>query len=675
MKMLEQWLPGDKFGDPVACIATSFTFDSNFFEEECLTRFLSISTRDPDEESGIDLAGMLEEEERLATTQVTVLVDQSCSPTPRNLRWDLMHVRVPQALLHAKVAVLMWSNATRVIIGSANLTSAGYRDKVEAATSFDLDATCTVPRSVLLKLAKELRSIIELSPGDTGVPGPGRRALQTVDKFELRVKKSPILKENNRGVRYWLSSTRDANCVVDDLKFVWSGQRPSSVVALSPFWDKDERSAGANALFAPIQRTRSSAAQLSSTFVVPVDYRTGKETVLAPVSLANCAPESIRHEVVAFQPENDRRVHAKCLQYFSGSWQATMIGSSNMTAKGLGTDRRPHFEINLWFGCRRSSQEGKFLSQLIPLGEPVREDAIWEPEAADDDEPTTPAVPEGFIQALLTSSNEITVTFNPSKLPSTWEVRRTLPDSSSLRLLTSQEWLGAQSPTHFVLKIPDHVSFIPSFLEVTWTGERKARNQALWLVNISDSTVLPPPLELRQIPIQTLLALLASTRPLRQALEDVLQRNTESTSHDSIDLDPLRRFDSSGFLLQRTRRTAATLWGIERRLSRPITTMDALEWRLTGILGPEHIANLLLESSNNDSQLVGEIQFILAELALVLSRIEWSHLCSSRDLKKVKSRIDETIRRIEALSQSMPVAEVDDGTRGYIERAFKAARK
>ena len=86
MKMLEQGLPPDDDGDPVACLATTFTFDTDCFAEDCLSRFLGISGRDPDGATGFDIACLLEEEERLAEARVSVLVDQICRLEPRKLR-------------------------------------------------------------------------------------------------------------------------------------------------------------------------------------------------------------------------------------------------------------------------------------------------------------------------------------------------------------------------------------------------------------------------------------------------------------------------------------------------------------------------------------------------------------------------------------------------------------
>ena len=60
MKMLDHWLPPEDAGDPLACLATSFTFDTDFFAEDCLSRFLAISGRDPDGAFGSDIAGLLD---------------------------------------------------------------------------------------------------------------------------------------------------------------------------------------------------------------------------------------------------------------------------------------------------------------------------------------------------------------------------------------------------------------------------------------------------------------------------------------------------------------------------------------------------------------------------------------------------------------------------------------
>ena len=145
VRLLDHWSPPDGAGDAVAALATTFTFSADFFAQDCLSRFLQLSTVSDEGDEFSVIAALLEEEDRLNDAQVTVLIDRSSPAEKRNLRWDVLPVGIGTGLLHAKVAILMWERATRVIIGSANLTEAGYRRQVEAAVALDLDADCGIP--------------------------------------------------------------------------------------------------------------------------------------------------------------------------------------------------------------------------------------------------------------------------------------------------------------------------------------------------------------------------------------------------------------------------------------------------------------------------------------------------------------------------------------------------
>ena len=84
--MLEAWRPPRGAGDAVGCLATTFTFDAGFFEEECLARFLEIDSL-PDREG---LAYLLERENRLGPAFAAVLVDHRQAGVDHSLRWDVL---------------------------------------------------------------------------------------------------------------------------------------------------------------------------------------------------------------------------------------------------------------------------------------------------------------------------------------------------------------------------------------------------------------------------------------------------------------------------------------------------------------------------------------------------------------------------------------------------------
>ena len=53
--MLELWRPPADAGEPIGCLATTYTFTPGLFDEQCLARFLEIGS-DPDREDQAFLA-------------------------------------------------------------------------------------------------------------------------------------------------------------------------------------------------------------------------------------------------------------------------------------------------------------------------------------------------------------------------------------------------------------------------------------------------------------------------------------------------------------------------------------------------------------------------------------------------------------------------------------------
>ena len=60
-KLLDFWKRPADAGDPVGCVATTFTFDQNLFDQECLSRFMDMESDSIDD----DLAYRIELEEKL----------------------------------------------------------------------------------------------------------------------------------------------------------------------------------------------------------------------------------------------------------------------------------------------------------------------------------------------------------------------------------------------------------------------------------------------------------------------------------------------------------------------------------------------------------------------------------------------------------------------------------
>jgi hypothetical protein len=205
----------------------------------------------------------------------------------------------------------------------------------------------------------------------------------------------------------------------------------------------------------------------------------------------------------------------------------------------------------------------------------------------------------------------------------------------------------------------------PFLLRVRWT-----EGTADWPLNVTDPERLPPVEQLRELSASALIEALASTRPLHEALAAAIQRQDDRPGSGAVDIDPLRRYSSTGHLFQRTRRLSAALEGIRTRLERPAGTIDVLLWRLRGPFGPRAVAEGIVR--DRESGVPGEAAFFIAELALSLSRIDWSTASQYLPEDEVKTAVKGELRHLRKLAREHLPSE--DRLRAYVQRALRAAR-
>lgn len=643
VKLLDYWSPPDGSGAPVACLATSFTFEADFFTQDCLARFLSLSTVQGEGDRIDSIVAVLEEEDRLSETQVSVLVDRSSPAEKRNLRWDVLAVPVPGGLLHAKVAVLLWERATRIMLGSANLTGAGYRQQIELALAVDLDEDCGVPASFVADLVTELRNLVALVPGPP--TGPKQRALATIAVLEARASALGLPASGSKELRLAVAPAHPGVSPLDRLGSVWRGGQPLWATVVSPFWDDAVPTAAVTAIRKRL--TGRPASDRSLTLVAAVDPFSG--TVQAPPSLAAQAAK-----VVAFDPPDKelRSLHAKLVLIESPEWVAALIGSSNATTAGYGlSSAHGHHELNVWIGCPARSRTAKHLRSLARIGEPIDlTETKWEP-LEDEDEPRASVLPPGFVVCVINAAKrQAHLTLEESGLPVSWEV--STPAGHSV--LTADMWRADSQQGETIFDLPNEL--LPPYFDVRWEAT-DGPERATWIANVEDRGALPPPAELRELPVSVLLAALASSRPLPAALEEELRRAERvAGANDVVDLDPLRRFDDSSLLLQRTRHLSLALWRLQDRLQHPASNLDALHWRLYGSLGPIAIADGLVAAAGDDRALPGEAHFLLAELALTVAAVDWRAAAGTVDRATVHNLVAEVLDAIDKRRSQLPPA-------------------
>ncbi|MBX6722819.1 MAG: hypothetical protein IRY92_06255, partial [Dactylosporangium sp.] len=192
-----------------------------------------------------------------------------------------------------------------------------------------------------------------------------------------------------------------------------------------------------------------------------------------------------------------------------------------------------------------------------------------------------------------------------------------------------------------------------------------------WTANIDDRTALPPPSELREIPVHALLAALASTRPLPLAVEHELRR-LERVAHSGADLtlDPLARYDKA-HLLQRARQSSLALMRLQERLARPASNLDAVRWRLHGALGPLTLAESI--AATPDEQVVnGEKHFMLAELALTIAAVDWATVLAGAPRDAIRQEVTAALEQIREQTKRLPSSR-DSALDRYVHDAVEEA--
>lgn len=210
-KALDLWQAPHGAGEPLICIATTYTFDPTFFETECVGRFLQMEAH-PSESASV--AYLIEREEKLAGARVHALVDRRHARDKESLRWDIIGVLVPSAVQHAKLAILAWNDHVRLIIGSGNLTESGYRKNLEVFGTVDLSRKDGGGRSALLRALEFLAELEAFAVGDVSTQTPRGRLRDSIEQLRQHIRRWSDTEDRLDGVPVFNSPSRS---VLDQL--------------------------------------------------------------------------------------------------------------------------------------------------------------------------------------------------------------------------------------------------------------------------------------------------------------------------------------------------------------------------------------------------------------------------------------------------------------------------
>jgi hypothetical protein len=660
-RLLSYWEAPDGAGQPIGCVATTYTFDAPFFEEHCLGRFAAMDS-DPNEDAR---AYLIEREEKLSQLFACVLVDRAHVTSTRSLRWGLCPVSVPRGgIMHAKVSLLVWRHQVRVIIASANLTEPGYRKNFEQAALLDFTREGDIPLDLLREVLAFLESVLGYAVGDEGSERGAKAGLR---QFLQRVRKH-VSGWSDAG---WGSSEARAEflpvlpgkpSLFEQLvEKTWAGPGPSEVHVMSPFFDQGDS----------VQRTLEPLYELMGKrgdrsiefFVSGRRLPSGVYELDCPQSLRESKRAGIEHQfnlIHSTVDEGDlkdlhRDLHAKSIWLRREDRAVCTVGSSNFTAQGTGVRGGPtNIEANLGYVMLLPTAN-RFWNQVAESWPDdfeldfekhklafVADPADRTPDAAESD-----VLPAGFGEALFDPRPEgsnLLLSIG-AEAPEGFRVESV----TGLPVLSHREWRDEGEPEH--VRRDWREVRPPSGLIVHWADAQGADRRAVWVVNVTDPDRLAPPSELANLTLEELLEVLTSAKPLHVAMVSILRKRElrpSAVQGAALLLDPHRKVDTRNFLLQRVRYVSRALEGMRERLERPAFTEDALRWRLHGPVGPMALAQRLVESEGQSAS------FMIAEVALTVRQADLRELESILGRATVREAISAVIEQLERFARERP---------------------
>lgn len=434
-----------RWGAMLGFIATTYELRPDFLEMDFLPSVFGLGTWDDR-----SWATRIALEKRLFELDAAVIFMEAgrYRGRPRSLRLDVRPaISPPGEVLHAKVTLLVFERAVRLIVGSANLTKQGYRENREVIAVLTATPSSKRESSLIAQALTGMEAALAawLTPEARKLI---RRALDTLQP--------------------WLNGNTDA-----DSSFIWSnrqqllwrkfverwptGELIKRVSIISPFWSQDAsvtlstflaelKQAGGLAPGAEVRLLTDAFENPDGKLIpiLPPAYLAQDWNALGVVATAQPVSPRVHPEELGGMEgfTGTRALHAKVVLVEGARTGLAYLGSANFTAHGWGflsAGAPANTEAGL---VLRRSVRSPDLETLLPelVGQPLAlcnadVHAVRPPEIGPADEPW----PDFIRQILLSPAAD-----NPDLLQLRFE---TAPDSRALlwsaRLLNKDGVPGA----------------------------------------------------------------------------------------------------------------------------------------------------------------------------------------------------------------------------------------
>lgn len=673
-RLLDVWQQREEYGKPIGCLTSSYTFDSEFFEQDCIARFLGISS-DPVSE---EWEYLLEREEKLSDAYAAAVVDQHHAVRHGSMRWDLLSVRVPNAIQHSKVTVLAWENLVRVLVTSANLTKPGYRENLEFAGVLDFARDGALPISVLSDVLDFLGGLRALTVGtDQKSEGPQERYRRFLKRVRAHCRSwGPATWRPGKEKVHFAGLLPGTDSLLDRLKAdVWRGAGPDTCQITSPFFDAGD---GILDLLGRVRGLMGTQGYREIQIVAPGGKNRDRSYWIAlPSAVVQFGGERddvsyfVRPDIV----DNERRsFHGKGIWFERGDRAVHCIGSSNFTHAGFGESSHPNVEANLVYEIPHVDSE--FAAACGALD--------GESEEVDPELDTV-----HFLEPSLTASADGDA-FAPLPIEfgaAIFEVRDGEP-SLSLDIMTT---FGEQFTIVASEDVPEVYSSSlwlvagkPQPIRVTWGSDKPPTTLMVtigsgaevrvcaWPVNPASFDALPLPEALRSLTVDQILAVLTSSRPAHRVIKASRTERKERAAGEDV-IDPHRRVDTHNFILRRVARFSRALRGLSESLEKVTYSDEGFKRKLFGVFGPVSLADALIKEELEVTSLTvlpdlgGGAAFMLAEIVRTVKAADYRAVEKVIGRTFVRSQVTDAVDR---LYQRASDLKTPANLRSYVNRVF-----
>jgi len=216
-------------GEVQILAATTYNLDPDFFEHDLLPTVLGIPNAEDHSYSG-----RIAMQRKLAACDFCgVLVDAGAYQGRPSLRTVVRPIPLRGAKLHAKVVAIGYEHALRMAVGSANLTTSGYRHNREVAAVIEVSDDHPEEAATAAAVLNQLRE---------GVARINRREvaefLAAIDKLVAQAQRWTTAGDSNPAPLWSDASQR----LFDTFLSAWSDGPPVERIAIvSPFWSETGR--------------------------------------------------------------------------------------------------------------------------------------------------------------------------------------------------------------------------------------------------------------------------------------------------------------------------------------------------------------------------------------------------------------------------------------------------